>query len=436
MQITGLTLEQYKAFPRREELEIRPLTVLIGKNSAGKSSIARLPLLLARAVSGRADAPLDLSVDEVDFGSSFTDLVYNRRRHGALTLGLTGKLQDQRTFRLVAKVQHFSERMLQVVTHCEISVGEHTLTLTWTGREPEEGEEPYDVVLQTGQGQPSAVSSLAIAFAGLLPTRPFLTALARRFDLTQTFGADALRELDWLLDAIGYLGPFRVSPKRSYQIPGGNPRHVGRSGLHAPALLGADVVRRKSDLLGSVSTWYEENLGGWRLDVDRQGDQFALVLIKPSDPSVRVNLVDAGTGLSQVLPLVVQRQLDMANPGGSTLEIVEQPELHLHPAAHAPLADLYIDAIASGGRRFLIETHSENFLLRLRRRIAERTTLSSDQVALYWIDDPQGNGSTIQRIDITPSGDVSTWPRGVFAEDIEEIKGIRSAQAKHSEPPR
>jgi predicted ATPase len=206
---------------------------------------------------------------------------------------------------------------------------------------------------------------------------------------------------------------------------------VGPGGIQAPALLGADVLRNRGALLKSVSDWYVQHLGGWGLDIERQGEMFALVLTSPDDPAVRVNLVDVGAGLSQVLPLVVQRKFGAAGVGNGGIEIVEQPELHLHPGAHGPLADLYIEAARQGGVRFLIETHSENFVLRIRRRIAEGT-LSPNDVSLYWVDDGQRPGSRLVPVDIDAAGDVSHWPRGVFSEDFEEVKAIRAAQRGRS----
>jgi predicted ATPase len=69
MDLVGLSFQNYKAFPERESVEIRPLTVLIGRNSSGKSAIARLPLLLAGALSERAEAPIELDVEGGDFGA-------------------------------------------------------------------------------------------------------------------------------------------------------------------------------------------------------------------------------------------------------------------------------------------------------------------------------------------------------------------------------
>jgi predicted ATPase len=77
--------------------------------------------------------------------------------------------------------------------------------------------------------------------------------------------------------------------------------------------------------------------------------------------------------------------------------------------------------------RFIIETHSENFLLRIRRRIAEKS-FDSNQVIIYWINDDPNLGERIQTIQIHENGDVDKWPQGVFSEDFEEVKAIRKAQ--------
>jgi predicted ATPase len=138
-------------------------------------------------------------------------------------------------------------------------------------------------------------------------------------------------------------------------------------------------------------------------------------------------LADAGTGVAQELPILVQRVLDvLEHPSSSTLEIIEQPELHLHPAAHAALADLYLEAARNTGVRFLIETHSEALLLRLRRRIAEGSH-SPESVAIYFVDQRDG-ASTVRRVRIDSSGQLDYWPEGVFSEDYEEARALASAQ--------
>lgn len=430
MELTGLSFQNYKAFPSKESIEIRPLTILIGRNSSGKSAIARLPLLLAASFSERAQAPLELEVEGVDFGASFVDLIHKRRPHGAIGLGATIEDGDER-WKVWAIVQHFSELMVQVVSelHFEIPhVGK--VALHWVGTDPLEDPPPYRVTWENEQPQEHRVSLRGLRPDWRLEHVSHTNDIFRQFEGAGKYTSWILvrKAMAVLLDGIRYLGPFREAPQRAYRYPGGLPDNVGRSGANAPALLGADALRRGGTVLEAVSAWYRDKLGGWSLDVVRQGETFALVLRSPDEPTVMVNLADVGTGLSQVLPIVVQRLFESITGKGHGLEIVEQPELHLHPGAHGDLADLYIEAARQGASRFLIETHSENFLLRIRRRVAEGT-LDPDLVRIYWIDDEQQPGSSrVVSIEVLRTGDVTYWPKRVFSEDFEELKAIRSAQ--------
>jgi hypothetical protein len=240
--------------------------------------------------------------------------------------------------------------------------------------------------------------------------------------------------IEFLRDTLAglvYLGPFRDAPGREIRLPEATVRDVGPRGGHAARALASDWLRQGATVLAGVSKFYREHLGGFALDLERQGQTFSVVLRPPDDPSVAVNLRDAGVGLSQVLPVVVQHELDRASGWPGSLGIVEQPELHLHPGVHGDLADLYIDAVRGGEARFLIETHSENLILRIRRRIAERT-LQPDQVAIYWVNDDPHAYPRVQRIGLDEHGGVDFWPKGVFAEDLDEVRAIRAAQREHA----
>lgn len=139
-------------------------------------------------------------------------------------------------------------------------------------------------------------------------------------------------------------------------------------------------------------------------------------------------MVDTGTGVAQALPIFVQRARDQLEPPTQdTLEIIEQPELHLHPAAHGPLAQLYAHAVVHRPQvRFLIETHSETFLLRIRRLIAEEV-LDHEAVAIYFVAQRDGVAG-IRRIEIDDAGNVDYWPAGVFSEDYQETQALVAAQ--------
>ncbi|RKH52495.1 AAA family ATPase [Corallococcus llansteffanensis] len=428
MELTGISFENYKAFSRRETLVLRPLTILIGRNSSGKSAIARFPLLLAHALAERAQSPLELDIRGVDFGGSFVDLIHNRTPHGAIGLGASFESAEGDRLEIWARVQHFSEFMMQVVDSFEITKnGQPLLSLQRSEVDPQ-----VEKAIYSGQwGREEAKLSLYLSFRGLWPVVHFspqgTEESALRLEELSNSLSSLLPQLQRAVDRVGYLGPFRVPPTRQYRFPGGLPQSVGVSGSEAPALLGADSLRKGGVVLKAVSDWYRDYLGGWMLDISRHGDSFSLVLRSPDDPSIEVNLVDVGTGLSQVLPLVVQRLFETLTGKSNGLEIIEQPELHLHPGAHGDLADLYIQAAQQPGARFLIETHSENFILRIRRRLAEGK-FDVSRVGIYWVDDAPRPGSLIEPINLYSNGDVSSWPRGVFAEDFDEVRAIRAAQ--------
>ena len=101
--------------------------------------------------------------------------------------------------------------------------------------------------------------------------------------------------------------------------------------------------------------------------------------------SVPVLLTDVGFGISQVLPVLVL--LAYANHGDTI--ILEQPEIHLHPAVQSGLADIIIETAQMRDIQVIVESHSEHLLTRLQRRIAEKDlprgiTIRPDDVSIYF----------------------------------------------------
>jgi hypothetical protein len=124
---------------------------------------------------------------------------------------------------------------------------------------------------------------------------------------------------------------------------------------------------------------------------------------------------DVGIGISQVLPVLV-----MAYASRGKLLAMEQPEIHLHPALQAELADVFVES-ATGERQntFILETHSEHLILRLMRRIREGK-LSPDDVGVIFAD-PHSQGSRFVELQIDEEGDfIDEWPGGFFEESFHE----------------
>ena len=108
-----------------------------------------------------------------------------------------------------------------------------------------------------------------------------------------------------------------------------------------------------------------------RNSIDIAGNQPQL-LVRDHARTLDVGLADTGTGFAQALPIVVQHFAYRAGRLKSPILIVEQPELHLHPAAHGNMADLVVETSRTDGTATcIVETHSEQFIMRVRRKIAE-----------------------------------------------------------------
>jgi len=109
----------------------------------------------------------------------------------------------------------------------------------------------------------------------------------------------------------------------------------------------------------------------------------------------------------------------------NSIILMEQPEIHLHPRAQAFLADVMIDVINAredGQDRniqLIIETHSEHFLRRLQRRIAE-DAVNKEQVAAYFADVSK-TPARLEELRLDIFGNIENWPKDFFGDEMEDI---------------
>lgn len=130
-----------------------------------------------------------------------------------------------------------------------------------------------------------------------------------------------------------------------------------------------------------------------------------------------------GSGVSFILPVLTALW-------GAPRSWIEQPELHLHPAAQCEMGDAVIMAF-NRGRFSVIETHSEHMILRILKRIRQ-TSLGKiidpelrcqpEAVSILYFD-PQDDGTTsVHQLRVTRGGDfMDRWPRGFFEERNAEL---------------
>lgn len=423
MPLIRMGLTNYRCFAGSIDIELRPVTLVLGRNNSGKSALVRAPLVLSTGIDTDSPAPLDLDRLSEDIVDSFADLIYGNRPHGSIQVDLGLETQRGVPLRCQVGIRNISEFHTQVVEHfAAVADGKPGPTLQWEPDETADGPQRYTVTASTHASVP--IHGLKVPFHGLLP----ISDPRQQIDV-----GDDSELIRRAFGQVRYLGPFRDRPSRLYRMPARMPAAVGASGEHTAGILASDSTRGQRALLREINAGLAESLPGWTVDVMDRGGMVSVVLRSREDDTLAVNLVDTGTGVAQALPIFVQRALDRTRPPDlPVLEIVEQPELHLHPYAHAALADLYLSAARDTGVRFLIETHSETLLLRLRVRIAERK-VDPDDVAIYFVESAVG-ASSVRRINIDSAGNLDYWPEGVFSEDYRETKALAKAQLEQVRP--
>jgi predicted ATPase len=254
------------------------------------------------------------------------------------------------------------------------------------------------------------------------------------------FTSDLALALERQLKRILYLGPLRDIPRRSYTWAGDVPEHVGRDGDGAVNALLAAADRRISGGFKQralpfqhvIASWLEQLglLDSFETRKITAGRKDYEVRVRTKGSTKDVDLTDVGFGISQVLPVVVE---SFYVPPNSTV-IIEQPELHLHPRVQSELADLFIAAIQAREKgedrkiQFIIESHSEHFLQRLQRRIAENA-LQPDDIALYFCE-PNQKGSVLRELKVNSFGDIDDWPEDFFGDPMTDISARMKAAAE------
>jgi predicted ATPase len=214
-----------------------------------------------------------------------------------------------------------------------------------------------------------------------------------------------------------YLGPLREWPQRAYVASGQSPADVGFKGESSVDVMWVRARHKKTrePLEAHMNRWIEKFGIGQGLRLKRLGGNLYSVVLTGQKAGVDVNLADVGFGASQVLPIIVEV---FHAPEDSAL-LIEQPEIHLHPAAQLTLGDLLVDG-AGRGLTLLVETHSEHLISRVQRRIAEGA-ISENDVALYYVQ-PDLMGAQAKRIEIDRRGQLveGTVPNGFFEEGFGE----------------
>jgi hypothetical protein len=388
--IRSLEFDGYRGFPARrqydrtqpfQKLDLAPLTLLIGRNNAGKTSVATLLYQVLGGFAGVSHDALPLTVAGHPVAQCFQDMLYGRDLAAFLELAVSTE---------GASGRHRLETILYLPGLLDDDPRPRARSMNWDGVDYPVSDTPL-------------VNTLIPADA---PARAEVQEDARR-----------------VLNTAVWLGPLREEvpefPSRLTRVTGAPT--IGPQGQGVIELLAEDDA-----LFAEVSSWLARH-SGLSLRWERNLDLWRLQTVRGAVRTVPIAQV--GTGIHQLLPVLTLAKWRSLGRGDTPfLDFVQQPELHLHDALTPMLGDLFLDVARTGVGTTIVETHAEGLLLRIRRRIAEsKGEISPDLVALYYVDDAPGE-ATLRRIGISETGEVDYWPPGVFMESYDEVKALRRAQ--------
>jgi predicted ATPase len=415
-----LRIQNFKAWRDTGDIEFAPLTMFFGPNSSGKTSLIQLLLLLQQsAQSSDLHQVLDFGNEHstVELGS-FAEVIHGHDLDASLKAEVTWRtdaepgFESQRDFEV--EIRQSAMGRIQVQFMC-YQIRRPDVSVLNMVRAPE-----VQWVRVKGPNVWQAADVAPMRFYGIP---------GRVVEANPDFGP-VVMEFERLLSAIRYVGPLRDQPRRLYRTGSNGSRHVGKYGEHA-----VDMLLAAGSRIAKIAAEWLERMGlveGFEvrpIAVNRREHE---ILVRTIGGGTLVNLADVGFGISQVLPVIVECYCVEPN----SIVIFEQPEIHLHPAAQADLADLFIDALQAreNGKprnvQFIVESHSEHFLRRLQRRIAEQKVDAGD-VAMYVCEPPGAHGATLRRLEHDRYGRIANWPKNFFGDVLDDTaQMVRAAFAR------
>ena len=405
MAIKKIKIENFKGI-KKLEMDLKPINILVGPNSGGKSSILHALVVLKQTLAlPNQDRALILDDEQalVHLGR-YVDVVHNHNYKSQIGLGFEFDYNFGRRHSISAYWKFRGTKRTQ-----DIYISSATI---------ETKKSLYKIKEKSGHKDRYIGEFNEKNEIEMFRDKNFIFYPLIVRDDKQSFNSwvpfmMSSRAIPDELNRLHYLGPFRDPPRRRYQTRGTIPSDVGVSGeLTIPLLVDEWIRKKKRPILMQVKKWLIDMGLSLNLTLDREGrsDIFRVELQSTSNFPV-VTPADLGYGVSQVLPVLVQCA---AAEKESTL-LFEQPEIHLHPLVQEKLLDVFIESAKKKSLTILIETHSENLIISMLSAIRDRR-LDVKDVNLISVRPESGESKiTIHHPD--EYGDVyENWRKGFSSE--------------------
>ena len=432
--LSELKLTNFRLFDDEVTVRFKPITVLIGRNRSGKSTVVKFILMLQQSFIG-IDSEFPIVAGEATNLGTFIGLKNSMSQRQSLECELSVSspfvltqsdksdllkrygLSDETGLRLTfgARVGYREEDRNGTFTydlthadsdaqfaHYEVDISDdHNFSGTAMLRRMDEIQEimsPVQDPRELSRENRQALQNLLTDFVGIA-------------EMGLVFRHEVM--------AASYLPPTRSEPQRVIITSNIPVNDIGPEGRYAVAQLQRIAAEdKKTYAFLSPHLYYVSGVSS--LEFHDAGVGTTRAFAKNAATGATVPIADLGFGVGQVLPVLVKGAL---MPEFSAL-MVEQPEAQLHPTAQLELGSYFADLWTQRKVGSIIETHSGNILLRLRRLIARGDVSRHDVSVAYFTIDGTTKKPTIQNLDINEDGSMQTGlPMEFFGADV--IEGLR-----------
>ena len=429
-----LRIEGVRCFREEQRIPIRPVTLLVGENSSGKSTV----LAMVRAAWDVAFGPTEPDFNEQPFDLGGFDAIVHHpggrtNRAHAFKIGCEFPVPKRGKDTVRSVTGTFTEHIGQpVLSTWTASQGDDELSV--------DASDPRAVrVIGKRRGSALIDERLRgyqrggnLAVDAVLAVQLLSLEALRRTGKTSLYGPLASELFELLPGGIAsQLRPFAGAPIRSKPERTYDPKRGLREpeGSHVPmelAALNATDPEQFRKLVHDIAEYGKAANLFTKLDVKRlgkkSGDPFQLLIAADKVP---FNLRDVGYGVSQILPILVDT---LSAPHGQTF-LLQQPEVHLHPRAQAALGSLIVNQARRRKQTFIVETHSDHLVDRIRMDVRKRDqdkALAASEVIILYFERRSGR-ATIHPIELDDNGDLVDVPSGYrrfFLDEERRLLGL------------
>ena len=233
------------------------------------------------------------------------------------------------------------------------------------------------------------------------------------------------------INNISYIKPIRAMVNRYYRVQGVSVNELDSDGSNLPMIL----HNMSQKMLKDFEKWTLDTFGVV-FSVKSVAGHVSLIIKETVDSKESINMADTGYGYSQILPIIVLlwNIKQKKNEGDLPLKtiVIEQPELHLHPALQGKLIDVLVYVVEEARKnnvliKIIFETHSETMINRLGYLVA-KNYVSKEKINILIFDKINGTAK-IRTAKFKENGALEDWPLGFFLPEPKE-KIIRLEEEK------